>query len=514
MTGLARSYDYVVVGGGTGGAVVAARLATESDAAVLLIEAGPDDAGIADIAAPARWASLLGGAYDWNYAYAPSPRVDGRSIPIPRGRVLGGSSSINAMLWYRGHPADYDRWAEAGCSGWSFAEVLPFFKKAEDWEGGADAWRGAGGPMRISRSPDPHPVARAMLEGSAELGLPVIDDPNGASNEGAALSNLNVSDGKRWSVVDGYLRPAAGRKNLTILTGSAALRLGFAGGRCVSVTHLLGDKVVETEARQSVVLALGAFDTPRLLMLSGIGEPAALRALGITVRAALPGVGQNLQDHPLLMGMNFAAAAPLGPVRDNGGGGMINWKSRPDLGQPDLHAFVVQGRHAGPEVAEDYDLSGHLFALSPGLMHSKSRGYLRLLGDEPQSPLEIQPNYLAEPEDLAALIASMDFIMDLAETAPFRALGARPAAPDRRLAEAGKARFVRRSLATFFHPSGTCAMGTGPEAVVDPRLRVHGIEGLAIADASVIPTIPTCNTQAPVVMIAERAAQFLLEEAA
>jgi choline dehydrogenase len=512
LSALQPSYDFIVVGSGTGGAVVAGRLAERSDADILLVEAGPDNAGIADIEAPAHWVKLFGGAYDWGYRYAPSPHVAGRAIPIPRGKVLGGSSSTNAMLWYRGHPSDYDNWAATGCTGWSFAECLPFFKRSEDWQGGETPYRGSGGPMRITRSADPHPIARAMLEGATELGLPVIDDPNGPSNEGAALSNLNVFAGRRWSVVDGYLRPNHSNR-LAILSGSLALSLKLEQGRATTLLHQIGTETVETRARQGIVLALGAFDTPRLLMLSGIGNPRELQRLGIPTRHALSGVGQNLQDHPLLMGMNFRMDRPLGPVRDNGGGTMLNWKSAPGLQKPDLHAFVVQGRHAGPDIASDYDFSGHVFALSPGLMDSKSRGFLKLLSGEPMGPLEIQPNYLTERSDLQALMAAMDTIFDLADTAPYRALGTMPVAPKGRLSRADKERFVRQACDTFFHPCGTCAMGVGEDAVVDPRLKVHGLEGLTIADASVIPTIPTSNTQAPVVMIAERAADFLLNAA-
>lgn len=506
---LRRAYDYIVVGGGSGGAVVARRLAERGDASVLLLEAGPSDLGIEAIAAPARWPELSDGPYDWGYAYAPAPYLNGRTIPIPRGRVLGGSSSINAMLWYRGHPSDYDAWEAAGAIGWSFQSVLPYFKRAEDWEGGETEWRGAGGLLRIERPRQPHPIALAMLSGAAELGLPVIDDPNGASNEGAALANLNVSAGQRWSAARGYLHSVSAEANLVICTGALAVGLGISAGRCVSVRSLIAGTVVETRAEREVVLALGAIDTPRLLMMSGIGPANELRRLGLPVVCALPGVGANLQDHPLLMGVNFRAKAPLGPPRDNGGGSMINWKSRSTLAAPDLHAFVVQGRHANDDVAAAYDLSGEVFAISPGLMRSASIGHLRLRSADPGGCIDIQPNFLAEPADLEALIASIDMVMDLAQTSAFSDLAAGPAAPDRRLTRREKIEFIRSSCSTFFHTCGTCAMGTDETAVVDPQLRVRGIDGLRIADASVIPIIPSCNTHAPVVMIAERAAAFM-----
>jgi choline dehydrogenase len=507
---LASEYDFVIVGGGSGGSVVARRLAERSDATILLIEAGPPDIGIAAIDDAARWTSLLRGAYDWGYAYAPTPHVNGRTIGIPRGRVLGGSSSINAMIWYRGHPSDYDGWEAAGATGWNFAALLPYFKRAEDWEGGASIWRGAGGPLRIERPRDPHPIALAMLDAAATLGIPIIDDMNGASNEGATLANFNTCDGARWSVARGYLRPVMRRSNLTVLTNSLTIKLGFEGNRCASVTHLVEGVPRVTRASQEIILCAGAIDSPRLLMMSGIGDSSELKRLGLPIVSDLTGVGQNLQDHPLLMGVNFAAKAPLGRLRDNGGGSIINWKSKPDLPGPDLHAFVVQGAHAGPEIASDYQLPADCIAISPGLMRSKSRGYMRLESAAPGSWIEIQPNFLSEPSDLEALTDGLEFCMDLAATPAYASLIARPVAPDRRLSKRERETFVRQACDTFFHTCGTCAMGSSEQSVVDPSLRVRGVDGLRIADASIIPIIPSCNTNAPVVMIAERAADFIL----
>ncbi|GJE27852.1 GMC family oxidoreductase [Methylobacterium organophilum] len=506
--GLKAAYDIIVVGAGTGGCVVAGRLAA-AGLQVLLVEAGPRDEAHPAVADAGAWVSLLGGPLDWGLAYAPGPQIGGRVVPIPRGRVLGGSSSINAILWNRGHRADYDAWAAAGATGWDFDSILPFFKRAEDWEGGETALRGAGGPLRIETARDPHPVARALVEGAAELGFPVLADANGPDIAGAAFANLNQRAGRRWSVVDGYIRPLAGNPNLTVLTGSAALELTFEGSACTGLRHSLDGRIVETRARREVVLALGAIETPRLLMRSGIGDPEDLVRLGLPRRLALPGIGANLQDHPLLMGVNFRVEKALGPVRDNGGGAQLNWRSRDGLAVPDLHAFVVQGPHAGPEIAAEYGVSGHVFAVSPGLMGSRSVGFLRMESAALDGPVTIQPNYLAEAADRDALIASLDTVLALADTAPFRRLGAVPLSPPRRLTRAEAGRFVERTCSTFFHTCGTCAMGTGPAAVVDPALNLHGATGLRIADASVIPLIPTCNTQAPVVMIAERAADLV-----
>lgn len=507
---LRPAYDFIVVGGGSAGAAVARRLAERSEASVLVIEAGPTDAGVAAIADGGQWVKLLYGPYDWGYAYQPTPLVNHRTIPIPRGKVLGGSSSINAMLWYRGYAEDYDAWAAAGAAGWDFASVLPYFKRIEDWEGGETALRGVGGPIHIKQPEDPHPIARAMLGAAEERGWGVVDDLNGPVHEGAALANLTMLGATRWNTARGYLRPAMDRPNLTVLTNSPALRLEFEGTRCVAVVHLVDGQPRRTRALAEVVLTLGAIDTPRLMMLSGLGDAMDLARLGLPVVADLPGVGCNLQDHPLLMGVNFRSRRPLGAVRDNGGGSMMNWRSRPDLPRADLTAFIVQGPHAGPEITAAHDLSGDVFAISPGLMRSKSVGFLRLDSADPGRAPVIQPNYLAEPEDLAALVAAVDQVMELAESVAYRDWVAGPAAPARRLDKAGRTEYVRNSCSTFFHTCGTAAMGTGPMAVVDPAtLSVRGVAGLRVADASVMPIIPSCHTLAPTLMIAERAADMI-----
>jgi choline dehydrogenase len=341
----------------------------------------------------------------------------------------------------------------------------------------------------------------------------VIDDPNGPSNEGAAPSNFNISDGQRFSSARGYLWPVLAQANLTVLTDSLAIGLGFEGKRCVSVRHLVDGAEIESRAGIEIILALGAIDTPRLLMLSGIGDPAALRRLGITVEAALPGVGQNLQDHPLVRAVNFRAKRPLGSPRDNGGGTMVNWKTNAALSQPNVHAFPVQGRSATAEIAEIYDLSGDVFAIGCGLMRSRSRGYLRLLGAEPNSPLEIQPNFLLETQDVDDLIEAVDTVMQLAVTKAYADWFAGYAAPEKRLNRAETVQFIRTACSTFFHACGTAKMGDDDMSVVDCRLAVRGIDGLRIADASVIPIIPSCNTHAPVTMIGERAGDFVLQSA-
>lgn len=538
------AYDYIVVGGGSAGCVLASRLAAaDAAASVLLIEAGPDGRGIAQIVDPPSWTKLHGTALDWGYTYTASKAVAGRAIAIPRGKVLGGCSAINAMQWYRGHPADYDAWQAAGAAGWNYASMLPYFRRSEDWQDGATSQRGAGGPMRITRPPDPHPVAAALVEGAAELGLPALEDPNAGQNCGAALSNLNIAAGRRFSAVDGYLPswappPAPGQvpvgadvpppappANITVLTGSRAVRLGFGGGssgaahsggagatRCTSVFHTVHGSLRQTHARVAVVLALGAFGTPELLIRSGIGDPAALRSLGVGVVSPLPGVGRNLRDHPLVMGLNFRARARVGLARDNGGGAILNWRSSA-AARADLHAFVVQGRHAYPDEAARYGLNGDgdVFAISPALTGPRGTGTLTVRDITASGPaaVEISSGFLTEQADVDALVEAVEMIMDLAATPAYRRLTLGPVMPPGRLSRADRERFVRANCASFFHPCGTAAMGTGQAAVVDPSLRVYGTEGLVVADASVIPVIPACNIQAPVIAIAERAADLI-----
>jgi choline dehydrogenase len=525
-------YDYVIVGGGSSGSVVASRLAAaQPDATVLMIEAGPRGRGVAQIVDPPQWTKLCGTALDWGYRYAPSEHVAGRAIPVARGKVLGGCGAVNAMHWFRGHPGDYDAWERAGATGWNYATLLPYFRRSEDWEGGPSAHRGRGGPMQVTRPADPHPVASALVEGAAELGLAKLDDANSGETCGATLANLNIADGRRFSVVDGYLPawappPAPGQvpvgawtrapappPNLTVLTGSTALRLGFGPGRrCESVFHTVRGTLRRTRARAGVVLALGAFGTPELLIRSGIGDPAALRALGVGTVAALPGVGRNLQDHPLLMGMNFRAKRRLGLARDNGGGAIMNWPSS-RASRPDLHAFVVQGRHADPASAMRYGMAGapDVFAISPGLLGPASKGRLTVRDAAKSGPgaVEIDAGFLTERQDLDALVEAMDMIADLAATAAYADLIDKPLMPSARLSKAGKEAFVRENCSTFFHPCGTAAMGNGEDAVADPYLNVIGVHGLRIADASVIPVIPAGSTEAAVIAVAERAADLI-----
>ncbi|MFN6978688.1 MAG: GMC family oxidoreductase, partial [Gemmobacter sp.] len=363
------AHDFIVVGAGSAGCAVTRRL-VEAGAEVLLVEAGGDGRGDASLADPTRWITLAGGPRDWGYAYAPHPATLNRVIPIPRGRVLGGSGQTNAMMWYRGHPADYDRWAALGCDGWGWADCLPAFRACEAWAGGASALRGGDGPLRIGPPADPHPLALAMIAAAGEMGLPVIEDANGPSNDGAALSNFNIHGGHRWGPAEGYLDPIRDAAGLTILADMPVLSLAFRGERAGGVVTAAGT----IHARRGVILCAGAIGTPHLLMLSGIGPGDHLRAHGLPVRLDAPGVGADLQDHPLVRAVNFPLRRPLPPPRDNGGGAILNWRSA-GAARPDLHAFPVAGRSATPALVEAHALPATgLAALAPGLMGSRSRG--------------------------------------------------------------------------------------------------------------------------------------------
>lgn len=502
------AHDHVVVGGGGAGCVVARRLA-ERGSSVLLLEAGPDDAGREDVADAGAWPAMLGGELDWGVSYAPSPQVAGRRIPLPRGRVLGGSSSTNAMLWYRGHPGDYDGW---DLPGWGWADLAPLLERAER-------------VLRVERPRDPHPVATALVDAVEASGR----QGAGGRAELAELTAAAEDDGagglrsRRWSTSRAYLRelpplervPGAG--SLTVVTGAPALRVEVVAGRATGVVHLLDGRPVTSAVAPGgeVVLCAGAVETPRLLLASGVGDPADLARLGVPVVAALPGVGQALQDHPLLEGVTLRLREPRGPVRDNGGGAVWNWRSSsPRSDAPDLHCFVTQAACATPAVAAAHGLDRadpHLVGLGVGLMGSRSRGHLVVRDLAPGGAVDLHPGLLSDPADRTALLEGLRDVLALADGPVFTGLGARRLAPDAR-SDTALEEFMSLACTTFFHACGTAAMGRDGDrrAVLDPQLRVRGVEGLRVADASAFPTVPTSNTLAPVVALAERAADLLV----
>ena len=503
------AYDYIIVGAGSAGCVVARRLVESTDARILVLEAGGSGAGVETIADPLRWLENIGGPHDYLYRYQPTPHINNRVIFAPRGKVLGGSGSINAMVWARGHQDDYDGWAAAGNPGWDYGSVLPLFRKVEDWEGGETPFHGAGGPIRIERPTALHRVDAAFLDAAVSYGMPYLEDTNGPRPEGAGPMSMTIGHGRRCNPFNGYLLPVVNRQNLTLLTEAKVLRLNLAGSRCTGLDYLHNGRVVTATAAREVVVCAGAIETPRLLMLSGIGEAAALRKLGIAAKADLPGVGKNLQDHPLVS-VSFEAREPLGRRTYNLGGSNLYWKSTPAAPRADLMLVPIQVGIASDEIREKHPVPPDAFSVFVTLVDVHSRGYLAMTSAAPDGPLVIQPNLIADPRDLEALAAAVELCLDLAAQPALAGLIKRWVAPPTRAGRREVTAFIRDACATYFHPVGTCAMGAGPDAVVDHQLRVYGVEGLRIADASVMPQITTGNTNAPTLMIGEFAAELIL----
>jgi choline dehydrogenase len=509
---VARRFDYVIVGAGSAGCVVARRLVEGLEATVLVLEAGGPDEGAASIANPPQWVENIGSRFDWAYTYAPNPHLENRSLPLARGKVLGGCGSINGMLWARGNRVDYDGWAEAGNVGWDFESVLPLFKKSEDWEDGANEFRGAGGPMRVERARDLDPVSTALVDAGRSCGMPYLHDINIPDPEGVGPQNLNVRNGRRCSPADAFLRPAMSSESLTVVTGAQTVKLRLRGTRCIGVDVLIDGRPYSIDASREVILCAGAIDTPRLLMLSGIGPHPELKQLGIATVVDLPGVGRNLQDHVLVAGLCFQAKQPLPRPNNNLSGSAAFWKSRPELGVPDLMLVPVQGPFLSDEIRARYPIPDEAFTILLGLVRPQSRGFLRMKTATHDGPLEIQPNFLAEQADVDALVSGVGFGLDISSRPAFRKLIERRVAPVKglSLSRDEALTFLRRSCVSYFHPVGTCAMGSGREAVVDAELRVRGVEGLRIADASIMPAITSANTNAPCVMIGEFAARRIV----
>jgi choline dehydrogenase len=509
-----KRYDFIVVGAGAAGSVLAAELSA-SGAQVLVIESGgPDDTPT--IANPSIWFYNVGGPLDYHLPITPSPQLNNRRFNMALGHVLGGGSSINAMVWMRGMQRDYDGWAENGAKGWTFADVLPVFKSQEDWEGGANALRGAGGPIHIRRPKDPHPTAPAFIEAAREMGMPILDDVNGPLRPGAGYINMNIAtDGTRMSAVRAFLRPALSRPNLTLLLSTDVLKLDFEGSRCVGVKVLANGIVKDIAADKEVILAAGAINSPRLLMLSGVGDAKALRGLGIDVVENLPGVGENLQDHVLVSGVVFKykGKMPDRPADSNAVEAEAYLSSGPSRDTDINIALVLHQLPAvTPEVASRLGTPPpDAFTIAPALVQPTSTGSVRLASNNSQDAAVIDGNYLGTDRDFVAIVRAIQAARELGNQHAFDSVRDSEIIPGPKATAEEIRELARLASASFGHAVGTCKIGADKLAVVDPELRVHGILGLRVADASVMPQIITGpGTNASTHMIAGRAAKLIL----
>jgi choline dehydrogenase len=505
-------YDYIVVGTGAAGSVLAAELSV-SGAQVLVIESGgPDDAPT--IMNPSIWFYNVAGPLDFHLPINPSPRLNNRKFNMALGHVLGGGTSINAMVWMRGMQRDYNGWAKNGAKGWAFADVLPVFKSQEDWEGGANEWRGTGGPIHIRRPKDPHPTAPAFIEAAREMGMPILDDVNGPMRPGAGYINMNIAaDGTRVSAVRAFLRPALSRPNLTLLLNTNAVKLNFKGTHCEGVKLMAEGVAKDIAADKEVILAAGAINSPKLLMLSGVGEAKTLRSLGIDVVANLPGVGANLQDHVLVSGVVFKykGKMPDRPADSNAVEAEAYLSSGPSA-DTDISLVLHQLPVVTPEVAARFGTPPtDAFTIAPALVQPTSVGSVRLASNNFQADAVIDGNYLGTDQDFAAVVRAIEAAREIGNQHAFDSMRESELIPGTKASAAEIRELVRLASASFGHAVGTCKMGVDNLAVVDPELRVQGILGLRVADASVMPRIITGpGTNASAHMIAGRAAQLIL----
>ena len=519
-------YDFIIVGAGSAGCVLAARLSENPNNRVLLLEAGPADKK-QEIRIPAAFSKLFHSELDWDYFTEPEPQTDNRPRYWPRAKVLGGCSSTNAMMYVRGHPRDYDQWRQLGNAGWGFQDVLPYFKKSERFTAakGDPAFHGTEGPLAVTNQRSPSSLTSAFISAGLHLGVTPLDDINGATQDGIAFTHVTQRHGQRCSAADAFLRPAMKRPNLQIETQCLVHRIAFDGKKAVAVGYEQGGKTRVAEAAREIVLCAGAVGSPQILMLSGIGPAAGLSQLGIPVVADLPGVGQNLQDH-LASGVTFQCRQPItlagaetlgnlarylifkrGPLTSNVGEALAFIRTRDGLDAPDIElifapAFFMEHGAANPQ--------GHGFTIGVVLLRPESSGALALKSKEPGAHPAIRPNYLSAQNDIAALLAGVRFARRLAAAPSFEPYRGDEVWPGiGKQSDEGLTDYIRAKVETLYHPVGTCKMGSDAMAVVDDRLRVRGVEGLRVADASIMPTIVGGHINAPAIMIGEKAADLV-----
>jgi choline dehydrogenase len=527
-------FDYIIVGAGSAGCVLANRLTASGRHRVLLLEAGGRDNHFW-IHVPLGYGKLFADAkVNWLYSTEPEPDLGNRRIIQPRGKVLGGSSSINGLLYVRGQAADYDHWRQLGNTGWGFDDVLPYFRKAEDQQRGADDYHGEGGPLSVSDVSEPHPLCEAFIEAAQQAGFPRNDDFNGVTQEGVGYFQLTTRKGRRWSTARGYLKPALNRSNLKVVTDALATRILFEGRRAAGVEYRQGGALHRAQANAEVILSGGAFNCPQLLQLSGVGPAELLRRHGIDVIADMPGVGADLQDHYQVR-MQYRCTEPvtmndvINSWRHRMGEGLRYFvsrkglltigagyagaflRTRPELATPDvqIHFLIFSADTAGAAL---HPFPG--FMMSVCQLRPESRGFVHIKSNDPAAAPAIQPRYLSGRLDCETTVAGIKLLRGIMEKPAIRRYIETEIVPGAGcVSDADMLSYARATGTTVYHPTSTCRMGTDARAVVDPRLRVHGFEGLRVVDASIMPALVSGNTNAAAVMIGEKGADMIVEDA-
>ncbi len=511
---LRPAYDFIVCGSGSSGSVVARRLAVNPDVSVLLLEAGGSD-DVAEVMTSSAWTANLGSSRDWAFTAKANPLLNGRAVPLSMGKALGGGSSINAMIWARGHKSDWDFFAqEAGDPAWNYESVVDIYRSIEDWHGEADPIRrGSGGLVYVRPLEDRHAMGNAMLESARSLGIRTYADANGKMMEGdggAAQVNVRIRDGRRLSIFRSYTYPVMDRPNLTVLSDALVTRVRFSGSRATGVECIVAGRRHVFSADREIVLSLGAINTPKVLMQSGVGDQDDLARFGIPVVQHLPGVGKNFQDHVVAASCIWEYPTPL-PSYDNGAGATVIWKSKADIDCPDMQLVQALFPFSSPEAASGCDVPAGSWSIFPLLLRPKSTGTLRLTGPAATDAIEIDANSLSDPSDLDVLVQCVQLAREIGNSAQLRPFVKREVMPTDLGPESMK-QFIRNSLSTLWHQSCTAKMGRDPLSVVDNTLKVYGVTNLRIADASFMPRVVTGNTMAACVVIGERAAQMLRAE--